>query len=71
MLLVSKNNETWRMCVDCHIINVFSRLDNILDKLYGSYVFSKINLKNRYHQIRIKDGDEWKTAFKTRYNLYK
>jgi hypothetical protein len=30
----------------------------VLDKLYGSYVFSKINLKNRYHQIRMKDGDE-------------
>jgi hypothetical protein len=43
----------------------------MLDKLYGSYVFSKINLKNRYHQIRMKDGDEWKIVFKTRYNLYK
>ena len=37
---------------------VFSRLDDMLDKLYGSYVFSKISLKNRYHQIKMKDKDE-------------
>jgi hypothetical protein len=77
-LFVKKKNESLRLCVDYRPLNAVTiknkyplpRIDVLFDQLVGAKVFSKIDLRSGYHQIKIRDNDIPKTAFSTRYGLY-
>jgi hypothetical protein len=77
-LFVKKKDNSLRLCVDYRPLNAvtiknkypLSRIDILFDQLAGAKVFSKIDLRSGYHQIKIKPSDIPKIAFSTRYELY-
>ena len=73
MLFVKKKDGTLRLCIDYRQLNKLTvknkyplpRINDLFDQLKGASVFSKIDLRSGYHQLRIKDMDVHKMAFRT------
>lgn len=78
ILFVRKKDGSLRMCVDYRKLNLATRknrtplplIDELLDVISGSTVWSKLDLAQGYHQMRVADQDTHKTAFRTRYGLF-
>ncbi|KAA0053303.1 ty3-gypsy retrotransposon protein [Cucumis melo var. makuwa] len=78
VLFVKKKDGSMRLCIDYRELNKVTvknryplpRIDDLFDQLQGATVFSKIDFRSGYHQLRIKDGDVSKTAFRSRYGHY-
>ncbi|GJT77788.1 putative reverse transcriptase domain-containing protein [Tanacetum coccineum] len=78
VLFVKKKDGSFRMCIDYQELNKLAvknryplpRIDDLFDQLQGSSVYSKIDLRCGYHQLRFREEDIPKTAFRTRYGHY-
>ena len=78
VLFAKKKNKTLRLCVDYRQLNRVTiknryplpRIDDLFDQLRGARVYSKIDLRTGYHQLRVRDTDIPETAFRTRYGHY-
>lgn len=76
ILLVKKKTGDWRLCVDFRHLNALTIknkyplpiIDEILDELFGASWFTSLDLSSGFHQIRLKSGEEFKTAFQTHHS---
>jgi hypothetical protein len=78
VIFVPRKDGTQRLCVDYHALNEVTiknkyslpRIDDLFDQLYGACVFSKIVLRSRYHQLKVRECDILKMTFVSRYGMY-
>jgi hypothetical protein len=78
VIFVPEKDGTQRLCMDYHALNEVTiknmyplpRIDDMFDQLHGASVFSKIDLRSGYHQLKIRECDIPKTAFVSTYGLY-
>ena len=78
VLFVKKKDKTLRLCIDYRQLNrvmvknrySLPRIDNLFDQLRGARVYFKIDLRTGYHQLRVRETDIPKTAFRTRYGHF-
>ena len=78
VLFAPKKDGGLRPCIDYRKLNAITmknryplpRIDELQDRLLGTKYFTALDIRNAYYQIRMKEGEEWKTAFRTRWGLY-
>ena len=78
VLFVKKKDGSLRLCVDYRALNAITvrdryplpLIDNLIDQLRVAVIFTALDLRGAYNLVRVRHGDEWKTAFRTRYGQY-
>ena len=77
-MFVKKKDGSLRLCVDYRALNEVTKKDRYplpligeaLDRLHTTKYFTKLDIKEAYHNVQIKKGDEWKTTFTSKYGTY-